>query len=1547
MDIQSKLAALSPEQRAAFLKKLAEKKQAAKVTSRNIPLADRANPDFPLSHEQQRVWFLSEYEPESPEYSIPQIYRITNDIDINALTQAVHNTLRDHEMLRSRYVSVQGQGRQKIISLEQCSEQFGNKYLPIVDFSQRGVEKAYQDALNEIEEDTNKAFDLSNEGVFRTRLFKLDEANYIWYVNVHHIAFDAWSHGLFIKSVTNWYCALKSHTRGPDKPEISYIDYASWQRSPEQELALKKKLDYWLKQLEAVPPLELYTDRPRPAERTYHGDTCEIEFTPKLYSQITEFCQTQQVSMYTFMLCTLRILLHKYSRQDDFAIGTLIANREHKELANILGFFTNTLAFRTHIDPSNSFIQQLSSENNTVLDAYANQDVSFEKLVDELNPQRDLSRAAIFQAMLILDNTQTTSANKSNQPSDENEITLKPLSSDNKTSKFDLTVYLSQSDSLSGFFEFNTDLFDKSTIERLARHFTLLLERLLASPDKSLKEHSLLTESEKETITHHWLSGEQLAFEEQPLHSMVEQQVTKSADEIAIIDGELAITYRELDKKANQLANQLREHGAMPGKLVAMATERNAAMIIAMLAVLKTGAGYIPIDTNYPSERVKYMLETGDVSLVITHSNLQQTLSHGATTILINEQGVLEQAALPPEHLTFDSELAITNHAYVIFTSGSTGLPKGVMLTHKTVCNFLHAMKTAPGITAGEKLLACTTICFDIAVLEIFLPLISGATVVIAQRDQVLDPTKLIELINHHDIDVMQATPSTWRMMLEMDWPGKRNMKILCGGEALPPELSESLLLKSSSFWNLYGPTEATVWCSRRRIESGDGESGAVTIGNPIENVEMWLLDDNMQLVPPGVPGELYVSGNALASGYLNRDDLTDAAFLNATLYGQARRLYRTKDLACYDRSGKITFLGRADDQVKVRGYRIELGEIETVLNSHPAVQLAVTSVHELKPGDKRIIGYYQLAPSTSIDIEDFKRFIKQTLPEYMVPSLFIELNSVPLTPNGKINRRALPKPAANDINSDVPYCAPTNEIEEKLCGLFERILTTNKVGINDDFFTLGGDSLLVIRLVSQAKLVDIELTAKQVFQHKTVKLLAHASLNTKILRQETPVIGEVGMTPAQHHFLQLNHTQPHYHSLGVFLEPRDNEFDIDAIEKSLLLVMQQHDTLRMRLTSDNETSQLISDPIPSKAPLYQIPIDETQERAFARTMNQHIYDTATSLDLSNGPLFKAMLYPSFNGEKPTLFLIGHFMLADIGSWHTIIDDFETCYRQLSRSEPVRLPQKGTSFAQWVEKLSEWGQSDEAKGQLKYWMLSERKHAAALTKDFPDGINSMASSQSIYIDFDEAQTEQLTTQVTKVTGAQIDAILLSSIVYAFMQECHSNCLMIDLLGHGREALFDDVDLSRTVGWFNTIYPAFLTYGNNKSPVAAIKDINEQLRAIPNGGIGYGVLKYLNRDQALIDHVNSVPEPQVFFNYFGHDNTADLRVLHREDGFGGYGLDKKTNRLRPLAVGVYIKQNRLMVRWEYSNNIFKEERIQRLADHCQHCLKEILNQYKLS
>lgn len=1543
MDIEAKLSALSPEQKALLMQRLAQRQGGASATALLLPKAVQAS-HYPLSHEQQRIWFMSQFDPASPEYNIPMVYAVKGVLDTSRLTTALLQTLEFHPILRSQYREIEGTARQNILSLDDFINLKGHAILPVVDFTERGEEQARSDALREIKEDGHTPFNLQHDGVFRSRLFRISNEHYLWYINVHHIAFDAWSHSLLIQQIFQCYDQLAKQQPVSSITDYSYIDYACWQRSEAQEKLLLNKLAYWKDKLADVPPLELYTDRPRPAERTYNGSSVAINIAPPLSRQLRQLSHETGATPFTVMLAALRILLHKYSRQDDFAIGTLIANRNRTELENVIGFFTNTLAFRTDIDPQLNFRQQLEQEKTTVFNAFANQDVSFEKLVEELNPPRDMSRAAIFQVMLILNNTQSTTNTEQDGTTPVNRaLQLHALTSENQTAKYDLTFYFNDTGELNGFIEYNTDLFNRDTICRMAEHLTLLLQRLLAQPGQKLSKVSLLSEQERQQILEHWSTGENHSASQDTLDQMVQRQAQTTPDLAAIISRETTLSYGQLDTLSTLLSQHLLAQGIGRGSYVAIATERNAAMIVAMLGTLKAGAAYIPVDLSYPKDRVQYMFDTANIAAVVTQPHLVTNLPASNCPVLqletdgsLNSDITRPSAVLPVQPQPADQ-------AYVIFTSGSTGLPKGVMIRHQTVVNFLQAMSRAPGIQQGEKLLAVTTISFDIAVLEIFLPLINGGTVVLADKEQLQDANCILQLIQQHNISVMQATPSMWRMLLDMGWQGKRDMRILCGGEALPPELAETLLLRSSSFWNLYGPTEATVWCSRHRIESGDGENGAVTIGKPIENTRMYLLDDQMQPVPVGVPGEIYIGGQCLAEGYMARPDLTAEAFVADSIRGQGV-LYRTKDLARYNNAGNIIFLGRADSQVKVRGFRIELGEIDTTLNKHPQVQHAVSVVHELKPGDKRIVCYFT-ASEAALGQDKLRHYLKKQIPEYMVPAIFIQLDKLPQTPNGKINRRALPKPSADLIQSGVPYVAPTNDIEAALCQLYQQILRTERVGIDDDFFSLGGDSLLVIQLVSKAKLCHISLTARQVFQHKTTRLLAQASLTTQILRQLTPVTGPVQMTPAQRHFLSLQHTNPHFHTLGVYLQPRDNDFDTNAVERALQHILIRHDSLRMRLPATSpDQNTLLCDSPPDKVTLNQVILEAADQADYERQLGRRIYYSVTALDLQQGPLFQACLYRCNLNLKPTLFLFGHFMLADIGSWHIIIDDFETCYRQFSRNEPLQLPEKGTSFKQWVEKLSAWGYSDEMKQQRPYWLLPERKYAAELPRDFPDGENLMSSSQSVYVRLEQHQTTVLLDEVPKITGAKIDAILLTSIVYAFKQSCKSNSLMIDLLGHGKEALFDDVDLSRTVGWFNTIYPAFLDYGNNGNPVAAIKAINEQLRAIPNGGIGYGVLRYLNQDQELIEHFNQTPEPQVFFNYFGHDNQADLRVLRKVDGFGGYGLDHQTKRLRPLAVGVYIKEGVMAIRWEFSNTIYRVERIEQLAADCKQCIVEILNNY---
>ncbi len=1545
-DLAQQIADLPPEKRALLFEKLQQQADRKSEPRRaEIPRISRTAESFQLSFAQQRLWFLNQYEPESAEYNVPQSYRLRGNLQPELLQRALDALVERHESLRTTFKAVDGEGVQVIAPSSSVT-------MPLVDLRPRPEAERFSDAMIEISADAQQPFDLTRGPLVRGRLFCLEDREYLLYLNVHHITFDGWSHGVLIGELTAIYEALAG-----DRPSalaempIQYLDFAVWQRDWLQGEELAKQINYWKKHLEAVPPLEMPTDRPRPALRSHKGTTYPVELSESLSQGLEALSREADCTLFVILMAAFRTLLYRYSGQNDFAVGTLIANRTRPEIEGLIGFFANTLVLRRDLSDRPSFRELLRQERDIALDAYSHQDLPFEKLVDELQPERDLSRTPFFQVMLILQNAPTADRGDAAERS----VELSPLGVDSRTAKFDLTLYMEQTEPLKGFLEYNTDLFATDTAARLVRHFLELLEGVVADPDRRLGEYELMAEEERRRILVEWNATAADYPRDRTVYQLFEERAAARPDDIALI-AERAVepkqeklTYRELNERANRLARHLMEQGVGPEVFVGICTDRSSAMVVALLAVLKAGCAYLPLDPDYPADRLGFMLEDTGAPLVLTQAPLVEKLPKHDARVVLLDRDEAAWSGLDADNLAFPTRP--DQLAYVIHTSGSTGKPKGVPVPHGALVNFLTSMARRPGISRDDTLLAVTTLSFDIAGLELYLPLVTGARLVVASREVASAGEQLVGAIKSSGATVMQATPATWRLLLDGGWPGDGQLKVLCGGEALPQDLGEQLLTKCASLWNVYGPTEATIWSTLRRVEAGDGVTGTVSIGRPLDNTQIYLLDPDLRPVPVGVLGELHIGGAGLARGYLNRPDLAAERFIPDPFAGAddaGARLYKTGDLVRYLPDGSLSFFGRIDQQVKVRGFRIELGEIESVLSRHPAIGQAVVTVREDTPGARRMVAYMVPGPKVEAakmpNVTELRDFLKVQLPEYMVPALFVPLEALPLTPNGKVNRRALPKPDPSLLRSSKEYVAPRNGDEETMAGIWAEILGVEKVGINDDFFELGGDSLMVIRVVSNAKKAGLSITTRQVFQHRTIAELTAVVGTAEILAEQGLVTGAVPLTPAQLHFLSLGHAQPQYHSLGAFLQPKDGVFDRKAVAGALAKLLEHHDTLRMHLPDCGGEPGLVGDPPPETVPLSTFTIPELPEEEETKAFETELIAFARSFDLATGPLTKGALF-EYADKPPVLFLMGHFLVADIGSWQTLLEDFDTAYRQLSRGETLELQPKTTAFKQWVEKLTERARGEEMKEERNYWLMEERQDTARMPFDFPEGENLMKTSKSVRMDFEEDETKSFLLEIPRASGAQIDAILLTGVLYAFERWTGTRSLLIDLLGHGREPLFDNVDLTRTVGWLNSIYPAYLTLGDAATPVAAMKSINDQLRAIPNGGIGYGVLRYLLRDPEIIARFEALPEPQIFFNYFGPEAGTDLSVLKKLDGFGGYGLDRETHRLRPLAVGVYVNSGKLQVRWEYSTNVNEHATIEALAERCREVLVEILEHHQ--
>ncbi|MCC5669145.1 amino acid adenylation domain-containing protein [Nostoc sp. CHAB 5784] len=916
------------------------------------------NQNLPLSFAQQRLWFLEQLLPDNPFYNFPQTFHLFGRVNLVALEQSINEIVRRHEVLRTTFASSNGQPVQIIAPALTVP-------LHLVDLRSRSV--SFRESLSESEKDTEiqrlmieefqQPFNINCGPLLRTTLLQLDSEEYLLLLSIHHIVFDGWSVSVLFQELTLLYQTFANGLPSPlTELPIQYADFGVWQRQWLQEKVISEQLAYWKQQLADLPILQLPSvsearrrHRPRPAIQTYRGARQTLAFSKSLSEAVTRFSQQQGVTLYMTLLAAFQTLLFRYTSSEDILVGTLIANRHHQEIESLIGFFVNSLVIRSNFSGSPTFCQLLKQVREVTLEAYAHQDLPFEKLVEELEPERDLSRHPLFQICFALQNVPMQALELSG-------LSINHRLEHNGTAKFDLFLELFETpDGISGWFEYSTDLFDAATVSRIGEHFQTLVAGIVTNPDQKVADLPLLTDAERQQLLVEWNQTQADYPQQTCIHQLFEAQVERSPDSIAAIFAQQQITYRQLNTRANQLARHLQALGVGPDVLVGICVERSLEMIVGVLAILKAGGAYIPLDPAYPQQRLSLMLSDSQVSVLLTQQHLLAQLPEHQAHILCLDRDWLDIATQSQDNLNIN--IHPDNLAYIIYTSGSTGKPKGVQIMHRSVVNFLHFMGQHLELTEQDILLSVTTLSFDIAVLEIFLPITLGAHVLMVSREETMDGTELIAKLTNSDITIMQATPATWQLLLEAGWHGNKHLKILCGGEALPRKLAKQLQQRCATLWNVYGPTETTIWSATYKVVSEDGQ---VLIGRPMANTEFYVLDSQLQPVPVGVPGELYIGGAGLARGYLNRPDLTEARFL-PNPFNKAKgsdRLYKTGDLVRYLPDGNIEYFSRIDHQVKIRGFRIELGEIETVLMQHPSVKTGVVIDREDVPGHKRLVAY-------------------------------------------------------------------------------------------------------------------------------------------------------------------------------------------------------------------------------------------------------------------------------------------------------------------------------------------------------------------------------------------------------------------------------------------------------------------------------------------------------------------------------------------------------------------------------------------------------------
>jgi amino acid adenylation domain-containing protein/non-ribosomal peptide synthase protein (TIGR01720 family) len=1525
-DITGQVAGLSSEERE--LLELLLRQQGIDVR-RALILPRPADAAPPLSYAQQRLWFLDQLEPGDSSYNIATTARLKGPLDAARLEECLNAVVRRHEALRTAFVADGGEARQFVAPEVRID-------VARFDFTSAPESEREEAALRLAAEDARRPFDLTRVPLLRVLLIKLGDAEHLLHLTIHHIVADAWSLALLIGEVATLYAARGTGRPAelPDVP-VQYADFAVWQRDRLRGAAFEAQLDYWEKQLAgSIQTLELPTDHPRPAVTTHAGARLPISLPSALSEQLAALARRSEASLFMVLLAAFDALLCRYTGQRDIVVGTPTANRTRFETEKMIGLFINTLPLRVDLSGDPTFAELLRRTRAVALDAYANQEVPFEQLIERLKVERQLGRTPLFQVMLTLQNVPVP-------PAAAQDLSLEVLDVPTGTSKFDLSLTLVQApEGLSGFFDYSTDLFEADTIRRLAGHFQRLLEAVVADPQRRVSELPLLDEAELQTVLVEWNRTADAGEPAECLHRMFEAQVERTPDALAAVSGDRKMSYRELDAAADALARRLRALGVGPERIVGLCAERSIEMVVGLLAILKAGGAYLPLEPEYPDERLAFMLEDSGASVLLAQPKLSPRFADYTGTVVPLEERAEAAEASEGDQLP----LAPENPAYVIYTSGSTGRPKGVMVSHEAIHNRLLWMQEQYQLTSADRILQKTPFSFDVSVWEFFWPLMTGACLVLARPGGHRDGEYLIDIIKRQGISVLHFVPSMLEALLQQ--PGLEACtslrEVICSGEALPRELQERFHARQQArLHNLYGPTEAAVDVTFWECERG-GERRSVPIGRPIANIEILILDASLNPVPVGVAGELHIGGVGLARGYAGRPGLTAERFIPHPFSRRGgARLYKTGDLARFTPGGVIEYVGRVDNQVKIRGNRIELGEVEAALLAHDAVREAVVVARADEGKQPRLVAYVT-AEDVAPDAGTLRRYLQGRLPDYMVPSAFVALESLPLTPNGKLDRKALPAPGYSRAESESEYVGPRSRAEQVLCDIWSEVLRVGSVGVHDNFFALGGDSILSIQIVARAQQAGLRVTPKQLFGNPTVAgLAAVGGRAQETLAEQGTLTGELPLMPIQRWFLEQRQPAPEHFNQALLLEiPAGTEAAL--MRQALAEVSAHHDALRLRFTREEEGwRQTYGSDVPDTF-FTHVDLSDVPEGEQRAAVEQHAAELQAGFNLSDAPLLRAALMSLGSGRPGRFLLVIHHLAVDGVSWRILLHDVQTAYRRLAEGAEASLPAKTTSYRQWAERLAERAAEGMFDDELSFWLALTRATSGEIKLNAPLVENTVATSRSVVAQLDGDETRALLQEVPVAFRTQINDALLAALALAFERWQGAPRVLVDLEGHGREDLFDDVDLSRTVGWFTSLYPVALAVTPGSEPAAALKAVKEQLRGIPNRGLGSGVLRYLSPDADVRDALAAQTRAQISFNYLGQLGQAAASMFGAAPESAGRSQSEENLRTHVLDFNASVVGGRLHVACTYSERLNERADIERLVGEYVSALRRVID-----
>jgi amino acid adenylation domain-containing protein/non-ribosomal peptide synthase protein (TIGR01720 family) len=1464
----------------------------------------------PLSFPQQRLWYLDQLEPGSAVYNMASGLRVEGALDLQALERAIQLLIERHESLRTVIVTRDGHPAQAMKP----------RPLPLrfEDLSATPAPQREALALRRAQAEGARPFVLASGPLVRFHVLRLDEADHVVLVTMHHIVSDAWSMSVLFRELIAAYEAARTGT-APVLGALPcrYTDFAAWQRETIAGERLEALLAYWRDALADAPTLlDLPTRGPRPTVQSHRGARQAIELSPALTDALRGVSRVAGCTLSMTMLALFQSLLHRYSGQRELLVGLPVANRSHVECEGVVGCFVNTVVIRGDFAEVPTFLELLAQVRERVLGALAHQALPFERLVEELRPDRSLDRTPIVQAVFVMQNVPTP-------PVHSVGLRCTPLEPPDDLAKFDLTLSVAERDGgISGFLEYATDLFDAAAVARMRDDLLTLSEALASRPDTRVGDVSLVRAAP---------IAQRDASVAPPQGTLIDRFVAQAAARPAapaVTCGETTLTYAELDRRANRLARRLVAAGVGREVKVGLLLERSVELVVAIVGILKANAAYVPLDPVYPDERIALMVADAAAAVVVSERALAGRVPGGAHTILVDDQSLDDENAAP---VAADSDA--DSLAYLLYTSGSTGVPKGVQVTHGNVLRLFDATAAWFGFDHADVWTLFHSYAFDFSVWELWGALLYGGRVVVVPYWVSRSPEEMYDLLQREGVTVLNQTPSAFRQLIRIDEerPGAALALrfVIFGGEALELASLRPWFERHGddrpTLVNMYGITETTVHVTYRPLRRQDAEAGRGSmIGRPIPDLDLYLLDGRMQPVPPGVVGEIYVGGAGVARGYWNRPELDRQRFLDNP-FG-CGRLYRSGDLGRQHEDGDLEYLGRIDQQVKIRGFRIELGDIEAQLARDPAVREAAVVVREDRPGDKQLVAYVVAGQAGASPSAALRERMRERLPEYMVPSAVVWMEKLPLTANGKLDRRALPAPEREHVRGE--EAAPRTAEERILLAVWQEVLGQEEIGAEDNFFEMGGDSILSIQVVARAAKAGLRVTPKQVVQHATVRALAAVAERGAVARSEEQRTGEVPLLPIQARFLAQELPEWKHYNQAVLLEVV-GELDEGLLGRAWTAVLARHDAFSLRCEKRAGTWE---QRYGERALAVEVERYEVGE-PWAEKLEAAATKVQAGLDPQQGRWLRVALLTG-GGRKRVLIAI-HHLVVDGVSWRVLLDEVERAYDQLSRGEAVELGPETTSLGGWARALAQYARGEEASGELGYWREVAGRAALALPAEL-DGQNLEQSAAGVELELGEAETEALLTAVPAAYGAHVDEALLSGLLDAMSETTGRGSGRIELEGHGREELVPGMDLSGTVGWLTSLYPVYLerATGPAAERLAAVK---EQLRAVPHKGMGYGLLRHLRGDEVL----RAATPAQVSFNYLGQFDRvlSDARLKLAPEG-PGQSRSPTGKRTHVLGLDARVEHGKLRAHFSFSQALHRRATIETLARRFLAALSEL-------